>query len=97
MGKEKKIPLKRKASFGHGLISLSVVALLMFYSAAVLNSGPQIPLLIGCLTSGLVACRLGYSWKEIRKSMLGSIAQSLEAILLLLLIGCLVGVWIALL
>jgi Na+/H+ antiporter NhaC len=87
--------LKRKASFGHGLISLSVVALLMFYSAAVLNSGPQIPLLIGCLTSGLVACRLGYSWKEIRKSMLGSIAQSLEAILLLLLIGCLVGVWIA--
>lgn len=67
----------------------------MIYCVVVCGSSPQIPLIIGCAVASVVAALIGYTWDEILSFMVDGIAQSLEAIIILLLVGCMVGVWIA--
>lgn len=81
--------------FHHALISVVAMAVIMLTAIVGYGSDPQIPLIFGSLVAGFVAMYIGYTWDEMLKGMLDSIYQALEAILILLLIGVLVGVWIA--
>lgn len=93
MVEEKKA--SRETKFRHALISVVVMAILMFVCIVAFGSDPQIPLVLGCTVAGIIALVIGYSWDEMLEGMIEGITQSLEAILILLLIGVLVGVWIA--
>lgn len=86
---------KHEAKFYHGLISLVSTAVLIFIGVVVCGAEPQIPLIFSCTIAALVALWLGHSWEEILEGMLSGIAQSLEAVMILLLIGVLIGAWIA--
>ena len=46
------------------------------------------------LVAALMGIRAGYAWKEIEGGMLDGIANSLQAIVILAIIGILIGVWI---
>ena len=85
---------KREVRLWHTLITVCFVAVIVFIGIVLLDSGPQIPLILGCLVAGLVSVYLGYSWDEILEGMLKGIEDSLEAILILMLIGMLAGSWI---
>lgn len=85
----------RETKFHHALISVVVMAALMFVCIVAFGADPQVPLILGCAAAGIIAGIIGYSWDEILEGMIEGITQSLEAILILLLIGVLVGVWIA--
>jgi len=84
---------KHEAKFYHGLISLVSTAVLIFIGVVVCGAVPQIPLIFSCTIAALVALWLGHSWEEILEGMLSGIAQSLEAVMILLLIGVLIGAW----
>ena len=71
------------------------MAAFMFTCIVVYDTSSHIPLILGCLAAGLVALSLGYSWEEILEGMIEGITDSLEAILILLLIGVLCGAWIS--
>ena len=86
---------KKEAKLHHALITVGFVIVIVFLAIVVFDSGPQIPLVLGCLVAGLVSLYLGYSWDEILDGMIKGIADTLEASLILLLIGMLVGSWIA--
>lgn len=91
---EKKTLLyKHEAKFYHGLISLVSTAVMIFIGVVVCGAEPQIPLIFSCTIAALVALWLGHSWEEILEGMLSGIAQSLEAVMILLLIGVLIGAW----
>ena len=86
---------KKETKFIHALVSVLFLVGAMIY-VVVLNGGsPQVSLIIGCAVSAVVAVFLGYSWDDILEYITDGISQSLEAILILLLIGSLVGSWIA--
>lgn len=85
----------KETKFHHALISVGVMAVLMFTCIVAFGAAPQVPLVLGSLVAGIVAAVIGYSWDEILEGMIDGITQSLEAVLILLLIGVLVGVWIA--
>lgn len=85
----------KETKFHHGLISIVAMAAIMLVAIVMFGAEPQIPLIFGCAVAGLVALWVGFSWDEILDGMLKGIFPSLEAILILLLIGVLVGVWIA--
>jgi NhaC family Na+:H+ antiporter len=53
-----------------------------------------VPILLGVLVAALVGLRAGFSWKEIETGMLNGITNSLQAIVILGIIGILIGVWI---
>ena len=92
--KEVKIKTKETKTI-HALISVVIMAALMFICIVAFGADPQVPLVLGCLVAGIVAAVIGYSWDEILEGMIDGITQSLEAVLILLLILVLVGIWIA--
>ena len=55
----------------------------------------QVPLLFATIFAALVgALYLKRSWKELENGMAGAIQVSIQAIVILILVGCLVGSWI---
>ncbi len=75
---------------------ISILALVTMISLAIVRyeSDAQVPILIGVLVAALVGLRAGFSWKDIETGMLNGITNSLQAIVILLIIGILIGVWI---
>ena len=76
-------------------VTIGFVIFAVYTSVVIYGTGPQVPLVFGCLAAGLTGYRLGYRWEEILDGMIHGITASLEAILILLLIGMLAGSWIA--
>jgi hypothetical protein len=58
------------------------------------ESDAHVPILLGVLVAAVVGLRAGFSWKEIETGMLNGITNSLQAIVILGIIGILIGVWI---
>ena len=75
---------------------ISILALIIFISLAIVRyeSDAHVPILLGVLVAALVGLRAGFSWKEIETGMLNGITNSLQAIVILGIIGILIGVWI---
>ena len=75
---------------------ISILGLVVFISLAIVRyeSDAHVPILLGVLVAAVVGLRAGFSWKEIETGMLNGITNSLQAIVILLIIGILIGVWI---
>ncbi len=75
---------------------ISILGLIVFISLAILRyeTDPQVPILLGVFVAALIGMRAGFSWKDIETGMLNGITNALQAIVILLIIGILIGVWI---
>ncbi len=75
---------------------ISILGLIFFISLAILRyeSDPHVPILLGVFVAAVVGLRAGFSWKEVETGMLNGITNSLQAIVILCIIGVLIGVWI---
>ena len=75
---------------------ISILSLVVFISLAILRyeTDPHVPILLGVLIAAVIGLRAGFSWKEIETGMLNGITNALQAIVILLIIGILIGVWI---
>ncbi len=86
---------QKNVTFYHGAAALGLMVLIMFSSIALFGAALQIPLIFGCAAVGLIAVQAGFSWEELMGSMTKGVSRSMEALLILMLIGVLVGTWIA--
>ncbi len=84
----------REPHLWEAIVSLMSLVVGITLSIAVYGMDPQIPMLLGVMVASLIAWRTGYQWKDIEKGMLIGIGHSLQAIIILLIIGILIGVWI---
>ncbi|SHK29604.1 Na+/H+ antiporter NhaC [Paramaledivibacter caminithermalis] len=84
----------RKPYIYEAVLSFVFLIAVMGIGIAVYGSDPHIPMLIGTAFAALMALKIGYSWKEIEKSMFEGISQALQAIIILAIIGVLIGVWL---
>ena len=75
---------------------ISILGLIVSISLAIVKyeTDPQVPILLGVMVAAIIGLRAGYAWRDIEKGMLNGIANSLQAIVILLIIGILIGVWI---
>ena len=75
---------------------VSILALIIAISLAILRyeTDAHVPILLGVLVAALVGLRAGFSWRDIETGMLNGITNSLQAIIILSIIGILIGVWI---
>ncbi len=76
------------------LLPLIVTGVALGWSVFVFDVEPHVALLLGTITAGLVAYMHGYSWKEIKRGFIESIHRVIPAILILLIIGMMIGVWV---
>ncbi len=88
----------RQATIWEALIPVvSTIALLMYCVLPVfkINQPVHIPLIFGTLIASVIAItRLGYSWKEIEEGIISSISGTMQAIIILAIIGMIIGTWI---
>jgi NhaC family Na+:H+ antiporter len=75
------------------LIAFLSVNVYIFGDSA-LDGSNQIVLIISASVAGLIAYRLGFSWKEIQEGMTHSINAAMPSILILLMIGAVAGSWL---
>ena len=87
--------MKKRFPLPLALGSFLCTTVVMFLCLAVWHLEPQIPLLLGCLIAAAAALIGGCAPREIGAGVVQSVRQALEAICILLLIGALIGVWIA--
>ena len=85
----------KNVRFIHALISVLSMAIIVLATVVGFKGEPQVALVFGCAIAGIVAAVCGYSWNELLDGLVRGIVPSLEAVLILLLIGMLIGVWIA--
>lgn len=87
---------KKKATLGIAIIPVLFLAVSLILTLVVYKLGePQIPLITSAMVAALVAVyMLGYSWSEIEEGIVDTIKMSMSAIIIILIIGMLVGIWI---
>ncbi len=64
------------------------------FGDASLDGSNQIILMLSAAVATLVALKMGFNWKEIRKGIVSSISSAMSSIIILLLIGSLAGTWL---
>jgi Na+:H+ antiporter, NhaC family len=88
--------VKPTPTLGMSLIPVIVLIVALFYTIVVLDGSGHIPLILGSITAaGLSAAMLKMPWREIQTGMTRGILMALPAILILIVVGLLIGVWIA--
>lgn len=75
---------------------VSLVSLIIGIGTSIFFFGldPQIPLLLGVIVASLMALRCGFHWDSIQSGMVKGITNALPAIIILIVVGILIGVWI---
>ena len=87
--------LKRKATLGEALIPIVSLIVVLAVSLIKFGADPHIPLILGATVAGLVGVfRLGFTWSELEDGVLDAIRMAMQAILILMVVGTLIGTWI---
>ncbi|NLY37154.1 MAG: Na+/H+ antiporter NhaC [Tissierellia bacterium] len=85
----------KKASVGVALIPVIVLIVSLFVGILYLGADAHIPLLIAIVVAGAIGVGvLGYKWNDIEKGAIEIIQMSMQAVLILMVIGTVVGTWI---
>lgn len=77
------------------MIPLLVTGVALAFSIFVVEAEPHFSLFLGAVTAGIMARVHGYSWESIKKGFKNSINRTTPSLIILLIIGMLIGVWIA--
>ncbi len=76
------------------LIPLLTLIACLIVSLRFLDAGPHIPIVFSTAVAAAVAIKAGYKWAEIETYIIETMATSLQAIAILLIVGALIGTWI---
>lgn len=85
----------RPATLGMALAPVAVLVVLLHQFVGRHGGTAHIPLLLAAAVAAALAWQLGHPWKEIERGMVEGIAVSLPAVLILVVVGMLIGTWIA--
>ncbi|NJN25256.1 MAG: Na+/H+ antiporter NhaC [Cyclobacteriaceae bacterium] len=88
----------RKPTLAEALVPITFLIILLsinvtIFGDAALDGSNQMVLILSAAVAGLLAMRIGVSWKTMQRGILHSINSALPSILILLLIGSLAGSW----
>lgn len=74
-----------------------VIGMMLIILIGILNFGlePHIPIVLACVLAALIAKKVGHSWNSILSGMLESINRALEALLIVMIVGMLIGSWVS--
>ena len=87
--------VKREATLFEALIPIIVLIGVLVPSIMIYGESPHIPIVIAAIAAATVAIvRLGYSWNELEDGVLKTINMGMQAILILMIIGMIIGTWI---
>ncbi len=94
-GKQKEIVPERESSFGMSIIVLLLAIAVLLFGVVGLKLDPHMPILLSVTVLLIYSSYLHIPWNDMRDSICKSISESIEAILIICLIGVTVGTWMS--
>ncbi len=85
----------QKPTFRQSIIPLIAVAVFLGVGYGVLRLNAEILLLAAATVAGIIAYRLGFTYKELERGVLQSMMKGMPAMLIVIVVGALIGSWIA--
>ncbi len=86
---------KKEATLIHAFIPIAVLVATLFIAITKFEADPHIPIIVAIVVAaGIAIFSLGYKWDEIEKGSIETIQMAMQAILILMIIGTVIGVWI---
>ena len=86
---------KREATLLEALIPVVLTVSILMVSILKFGADVHIPLTLGALiAAGVSITRLGFTWSEIKEGIISTISGTMQAILILCIIGMIIGTWI---
>lgn len=71
------------------------MVVILFVGLFVFEADAHIPLLLSAVVAAIVAKYLGYEWRELEKGIISSVSLSLQALIILMIIGTIIATWLA--
>lgn len=87
--------MKKEFSIGMSLIPIIALIGAAALSIFIWKAGMHVPLMIGVIVAAVVSIAAGWSWDEVQQMMVKGVGRALPAVFILLIIGIIVGTWIA--
>lgn len=87
--------MKREMSASWAVLPILMVIVAASLSVFVWDAGMHMPLIFGVIVAGTIASVFGWQWTDIQKMMGRGVERALPAVFILLVIGVIVGSWIA--
>ena len=87
--------MKKELSTGMSLVPIIALIGAAALSIFIWKAGMHVPLMIGVITAAIVSIIAGWSWDEVQQMMVKGVERALPAVFILLIIGIIVGTWIA--
>lgn len=95
MSKEPKVRQKREAKLWEAFLPILALIIFLYIGLVIFGADAHIPLVMASAVAVFVAIfQLGYTWSEIEDGILKTINMGMQAIIILMIVGMLVGTWI---
>ena len=91
---EKKERQPRKPKMWEACIPVFVLLFTMVMGTIVWGIEPHVPLVLSCIATALMAAVCGYNWEAIITGALDSIKSAVEALMIIMCVGMLIGSWV---
>ncbi|SDM30721.1 Na+/H+ antiporter NhaC [Halarsenatibacter silvermanii] len=85
--------LPRMPALKEALIPLAFLIVILMFSIIWLEIDPHIPLILSAGIAALVASKIGVEWDVIEKGVLDGIMVGMQAMVILMIVGMLIGSW----
>src|SRR5690606_18129171 len=85
----------RKPSLFVALIPILFMIISLVIGIGFLEADPHIPLFLSAVVAVITALSLGHSWKSLEKGIIKGVTLSMQAVLILVIIGMIIGTWLA--
>ena len=86
---------KKKPTLLQALTPLIALALLLSIGYGVFGLRAEILLLVATSVAGLIAIKLGYSYREIERGIIENMMKGMPAMLIVIVVGALIGSWLS--
>ncbi|MBN2432946.1 MAG: Na+/H+ antiporter NhaC [Acidobacteria bacterium] len=86
---------QRTPTLWESLLPLVAIALLMGVGYGIYQLPGEVLLIAASAVAGVIAWRLGYSYREIETGIIESMMKAMPAMLIVIIVGALIGSWIA--
>ncbi len=86
---------KKEPTIFHALIPIVILMITLSIAILVFEADPHVPLIFATVVASIVAVTmLGYTWSELEEGIIDTIKMAMQAVLILMVIGSIIGTWI---
>ena len=89
------VQTKNTPTLVQSLIPMIAISLLLFFGYGIFGLRIEFLLIAASCVTGIVALRLGYSYKDMENGIVQNISKGMPAMMVVIVVGMLIGTWMA--